>query len=187
MLVPKGGLRAVCLKAGIHRNSDTRLQAYSTHAFFMHGHAQSLRQCVCLAAPCFLAHACACAHIYMRPRVPACACACSCVRAQEGLANESQLQTWFVSRITRWLALVHGRTAVAWDEVRAWGLVLIIRSYHACGVHACGVARLLYGQLRAVLAASSKGSNGTAAVAAAVAARVPVRAGAGDGRLAPRG
>jgi len=69
--------------------------------------------------------------------------------AQEGLANESQLQTWFVSRIARWLALVHNRTAMAWDEVRAR-----VRAYectclfaHGClHVHmsVCGGCRCRY-------------------------------------------
>ncbi len=45
------------------------------------------------------------------------ACAdCQTLMHSEGLADENQLQGWFIGRIARWLA-AHGRRTIGWDEI----------------------------------------------------------------------
>jgi hexosaminidase len=46
---------------------------------------------------------------------------CQELMRREGLANEEELQSWFVRRIGRWLA-AHGRRLVGWDEITEGGL-----------------------------------------------------------------
>jgi hexosaminidase len=47
--------------------------------------------------------------------------ACQAVMRREGLANENELQSWFVRRIGDYLTK-HGRTLVGWDEILEGGL-----------------------------------------------------------------
>jgi hexosaminidase len=40
---------------------------------------------------------------------------------QEGLANEAELQSWFVQRVSKMLA-ARGRRLIGWDEILEGGL-----------------------------------------------------------------
>jgi hexosaminidase len=46
---------------------------------------------------------------------------CQALMRREGLANEAELQTWFVARVGRYLR-EHGRTLIGWDEILEGGL-----------------------------------------------------------------
>ncbi|MBD3220942.1 family 20 glycosylhydrolase [bacterium] len=47
--------------------------------------------------------------------------ACQARIAREGLADEDELQSWFIARMERWLA-ARGRRLVGWDEILEGGL-----------------------------------------------------------------
>ncbi len=50
------------------------------------------------------------------------ACAdCQELMRREGLANEQELESWFIRRIERWLN-AHGRRLIGWDEITEGGL-----------------------------------------------------------------